>query len=128
MVKDLNLQINDTQTSIDKTTAKIEDSQAQISAILNAVYQRIADNRGTWNTTCGSATVTLPSATTTIGTDAANINLEACLVPPYLPSMSLDPLPGVATSTGYTIIRYASGRIAVSALVPELGEVISVLR
>ena len=39
MVKDLNLQINDTETSITKTETKIEDSQAQISAILNAVYQ-----------------------------------------------------------------------------------------
>lgn len=101
---------------------------AHVNTILTAVYQRIADNRGTWNTTCGSATVSLPSATTTIGSDPANTNLEACLVPTYLPNILLDPLTGVATSTGYSIIRYSSGRIAISAIAPELGEVISVVR
>lgn len=101
---------------------------AHINSILNAVYQRIADNRGTWNTTCGAATVTLPSATTTIGADVANTNLEVCLVPTYLPSMPLDPVIGTTASTSYSIIRYASGRMAVSALAPELGEAISVLR
>ena len=102
---------------------------AHVNTILTAVYQRIADNRGTWSTTCGAATVSLPSATTTIGTDVANTNLEPCLVPTYLPNLPLDPLIGTTASTSYRIIRYAaSGRIAVVAEAPELEEVISVTR
>jgi len=39
MVKDLDLQISDTQVSINKTTADIQDSQNQIETILRAVYE-----------------------------------------------------------------------------------------
>lgn len=39
MVKDLNLQISDTSESIDKTSADIEDSQNQISSILQSIYE-----------------------------------------------------------------------------------------
>ncbi len=39
MVKDLNLQIYDTQLSIDKTSEQIGDSQGQLAAILRAVYE-----------------------------------------------------------------------------------------
>lgn len=39
MVKGLNLQIADTQTSIDKTSAQIQDSQNQVAAILQSVYE-----------------------------------------------------------------------------------------
>jgi len=37
MVKDLNIQITDTQTSIDKTSAQIKDFQNQIATILQSV-------------------------------------------------------------------------------------------
>jgi peptidoglycan hydrolase CwlO-like protein len=39
MVNDLNLQITDTQTSIDKTLADIKDSQNQLATILRSVYE-----------------------------------------------------------------------------------------
>jgi len=39
MVKDLNIQISDTQVSINKTTADINNSQNQIVAILQSVYE-----------------------------------------------------------------------------------------
>ncbi|OGZ65822.1 MAG: hypothetical protein A3C50_01025 [Candidatus Staskawiczbacteria bacterium RIFCSPHIGHO2_02_FULL_43_16] len=39
MVKGLNLQINDTAVSINKTEVKIEDSQQQIIGILRAIYR-----------------------------------------------------------------------------------------
>jgi len=39
MIKDLNMQIEDTQASIDKTFQQIGDSEANITAILQAVYQ-----------------------------------------------------------------------------------------
>ena len=39
MVKDLNIQISDTQVSIDKTSTDIKDSQNQLTAILQSVYE-----------------------------------------------------------------------------------------
>ena len=39
MVKDLNIQISDTQVSIDKTTTNIQDSQNQLTVILQSVYE-----------------------------------------------------------------------------------------
>jgi membrane-bound lytic murein transglycosylase B len=39
IVKDLNLKINDTQNSIDKTTVNIQSSQNQIANILQSVYE-----------------------------------------------------------------------------------------
>lgn len=39
MVKGLNLQISDTQTSIDKTSAQIQDAQKQLAAILELVRE-----------------------------------------------------------------------------------------
>ncbi len=39
MVKDLNIQISDTQVSIDKTSRDISDSQKQLQAILQSVYE-----------------------------------------------------------------------------------------
>lgn len=39
MVKDLNIQISDTQLSINKTANKIENSQSQIADILRSVYE-----------------------------------------------------------------------------------------
>ena len=38
LVKDLNLQIDDTQRSIDKTSSDIQDAQDQIKSVLRAVY------------------------------------------------------------------------------------------
>ena len=108
--------------------ARNTERWAEVNTILNSVQQRMADNRGTWNTTCGASTVTLPAATTTIGSDPANINLAACLIPVYLPNMPLDPSGGVATSTGYTVFKDANGRITVAAPSAELGEYISVIR
>jgi peptidoglycan hydrolase CwlO-like protein len=40
MIKDLGLQINDTQGSIDKTTLRIEESKNQLSAVLREVYEQ----------------------------------------------------------------------------------------
>ncbi len=101
---------------------------SHVYSIVNGVYQRMTDNRGVWNSTCGSVTANLPAATTTIGSDPAFINLDACLNPTYLPTFPLDPVVGAATNTGYTIIKYASGRINVSAPFAEVGDVISVTR
>jgi prepilin-type N-terminal cleavage/methylation domain-containing protein len=100
---------------------------SNVNTLLNAVGQRMADNRGLWtlNATCTDA---LPATATTIGSDAANIDLAACVVPTYVSTMVVDPSVGTTASTGYTIIRDAGGRITIAAPAGELGEVISVTR
>ena len=100
--------------------AQARDSQrsSNVNAILNAVWQRMVDNKGVWSVDCGLGVgndVTLPVAATQIGTAAGNINLAACIVPTYLPSMVWDPTTGSATATGYTVARPASGRVTIEA-------------
>ncbi|MDP3729192.1 MAG: type II secretion system protein [bacterium] len=108
--------------------ARNTERSAEVNTILNAMRQRMTDNRGVWDTTCGTATVSLPSATTTIGSDPGFINLERCLVTTYLPAMPLDPVVGVVANTGYAIIQQSNGRITVIASNAELGKDIAVTR
>lgn len=102
---------------------------SNVNTILNSVGQRMAENRGIWNSTCGAATVTLPVAATNIGTGAGLVNLDPCIVPTYVATMVVDPSTGTAANTGYTVMQAASGgRITVAAPGSELGEAISVTR
>ena len=109
--------------------ARNTQRNSNVNAILNAVGQRISDNRGIWNTTCGAATVALPAGATNIGSNVGLVNLAACVVPTYLTSLPTDPTNGAATDTRYTIVQDATtGRITVAAPGAELSEVISVSR
>jgi len=108
--------------------ARNSQRSSNANAILNAVWQRMIDNKGTWNTTCGASTVTLPAVSTVIGSGIGNINLDPCVVPTYISQMLTDPLNGTAASSGYTIFRDASGRITITAPAAELGTSISVVR
>lgn len=103
---------------------------SNVNTILNAVGQRMSDNRGLWNTTCGGSTVALPSTATDIGTGAGLINLDPCLVPTYMSVMVVDPTAGAAADTNYSIVRDATtGRITISAPAVEAPEtLISVSR
>lgn len=104
---------------------------SNVNTLLNAVHQRVADGRGTWNPTCGASTVTLPAVTTNIGTQAVPllINLDPCIVPTNVSSMVMDPSTGTAADTKYSIIQAAAGgRITIAAPGAELSEVISVSR
>lgn len=101
---------------------------SNVNTLLNAVGQRMADNRGLWtlDATCTSA---LPSTATVVGSGAGNINLEACIVSTYVSTMVVDPSVGAVASTGYTILKASgTGRITVAAPSAELTEVISVTR
>ena len=100
---------------------------SNVNTILNAVGQRMADSRGLWNSTCGTATVTLPSTATAIGSTTGNIDLSPCIVPTYVSTMVVDPSTGTAGDTGYTIVQDANGRITIGAT-GELSENISVTR
>lgn len=101
---------------------------SNVNTLLNAVGQRMAENRGLWNSTCGTATVTLPATATAIGNGINNVNLDPCIVPTYVASMVMDPSTGTAADTGYTIVQGTNGRITVAAPGAELNETISVTR
>ncbi|MFH1346923.1 MAG: type II secretion system protein [Spirochaetota bacterium] len=104
---------------------------SNINTLLNAVGQRMADNKGVWNATCGASTVTIPSSLTNIGSSAGLVNLEPCLVPTYVSIMVFDPKDGDATDTKYQIFQNATTSritVGVSASSIELDEAISVTR
>jgi prepilin-type N-terminal cleavage/methylation domain-containing protein len=108
--------------------ARNTQRSANVNTLLNAVSQRMADNRGLWSSTCGVSTVTLPSSATIIGSGAGNINLDPCLVPTYVSILVTDPSTGTAASTGYTILKDSNGRITVNAPYAELSTSITVTR
>jgi prepilin-type N-terminal cleavage/methylation domain-containing protein len=95
---------------------------SNVNTILSAVWQRMVDSRGVWNSTCGTETVVLPVTETEIGSQANPllINLEPCLVPTYVSSMVMDPSNGTAAATGYTISKPANGRVTITAPSTEL--------
>ncbi len=101
---------------------------SNVNTILNAVTQRMVDNKGIWNSTCGASTVTLPATATAIGTTSGNVNLDPCIVPTYVSTMVMDPSTGTAGDTGYTIMQAAGGGRITVAATGELGETISVTR
>ncbi|PIU98689.1 hypothetical protein COS61_00005 [Candidatus Wolfebacteria bacterium CG03_land_8_20_14_0_80_40_12] len=102
---------------------------SNVNTILNAVGQRMADNKGIWNSTCGASSVTIPTSATNIGSNANLVNLEACLVPTYISTMVFDPVNGSTTDTLYQIVQNATtGRITINVSIPELDEPIAVTR
>ncbi len=110
--------------------ARNTQRSANINAILNAIGQNMADNRGLWNSTgCGTA---LPASISYIG--SASTSIAGCLVSDYLPSMPYDPDGGYytdATDYGafYRVMQDAvTGRVTVEAPKAELGAVLSVTR
>ena len=96
--------------------AQARDTQrvSNINAILNAVGQNIADNKGTLTGCTGTAIPTGLATTSNIGTGA--VNLEPCLVPTYIPAMVTDPVGGTAVDTKYFIAKYPSGRYVIQAI------------
>jgi len=108
--------------------ARNTQRSSNVNTILNAVTQRMVDNKGVWSSTCGASTVTLPSSATNIGTGAALINLDPCVVPVYVVAVPTDPSGGTAADTGYQVWQDTGGRIHVKAPLAELGEIIEVAR
>jgi type IV pilus assembly protein PilA len=103
--------------------AQARESQrvSNVNAILNAIGQNIADNKGLFTCTAYS---TLPATAADISGTAANI--RSCLVPTYLPELPFDPVTGSNTCTGsdstcatydtkYTVVQDMTGRITVCA-------------
>jgi type IV pilus assembly protein PilA len=112
--------------------AQGRDSQrsSNLNAILNAVGQRIADNKGVFagTFTVGATTYTcgtLPNVATDILTSQPALPSDVsaalgCLVPTYMPALPLDPTSGSGANTGYEIFQEAStGRIHLIASTTE---------
>ncbi len=125
--------------------AQARNSQrvSNVNAILNAIGQRVADNRGllAGDFTVGGTTYTCPTLTAgtvytvTAAAGAANLDL-ACLTPTYIPAqLPVDPSIAGAQwtnagdyDTKYVVSVDTAGRYTVAAPGAELGAAISVTR
>ncbi len=96
------------------------DSQrtANVSAILNAVSQNVADNGGIF--TCNGEVKTIPTTFTTMKSSDNGFDIADCLVPEYISSLPFDPSKsGVfwetvdSYDTGYLISQDVLGRVTV---------------
>ena len=102
---------------------------SNVNAILNAIGQNIADNRGTF--TCASTTI--PSAATDMRS-SGGYDIRQCIVPDYLSEIPTDPSAGNFTGpdnydTGYFVLQdNSTKRITVNAPGAELSQIISVTR
>lgn len=110
-----------------KQLADSRNSQrkADVTTILNAVYQYAIDN-----STIPSTITTTPTAICkTGGTCTGLINLQDLTNNGvYIVSMPFDPQGATANSTGYTISKDANNRVTVSAPSAENGVNIGVTR
>lgn len=83
--------------------------ESNVSTLLNAIGQNIADNKGIF--TCAGVTIT--ATETNIGTGVTDLS---CLVPTYIPSaLPFDPTGGTLADTKYTVQADALGRYTVCA-------------
>lgn len=113
-----------------KQFAQARNSQrvANVNAILNAVGQRMADNKGVFEGSftvdgssyeCGAITTATSSISSAESTAAGALG---CLVPTYIPSLPSDPADSNTedAATGYEIRVSGGGRVTVCA--PEASE------
>lgn len=109
------------------------DSQrmSNVAAILNAVGQNIAENKGVF--TCPDPLTVLPSSPTKISS-SGGIDLAPCLIPTYISALPFDPSKAGATyksptdyNTEYVVYQDSLGRITASST-GEIQSSISVSR
>ncbi len=99
--------------------ARNTQRESGVNSILNAVGQRIADNKGVFEGTFGTGPYVcgqLPTASTSItSTNAATAGALGCLVPTYISTLPVDPSNPASPSTGYTVEVNSVGRVTVCA-------------
>lgn len=99
--------------------ARNTERVAHINAILSAIGQRMADNKGVFegNFSIGSDDFTCPEITTTKqDTDGfLEESGDGCLVPTYISAIPAEPVEG---GDAYTVQKLGNGRIQVCA--PEM--------
>lgn len=94
--------------------AQARDSQrvANLNSILNAVGQKLADNKGLLT---GCPALPTSADVITVGVDSNPGDL-GCLVPTYIPAIPFDPAGTYnASTTGYSIYQDSVGRVHVLA-------------
>lgn len=92
--------------------ARNSQRESNVSTILNAIGQNLADNQGVF-TCAGAAAIAATPAH--IGTGSGLVDLS-CLTPTYIPSaLPTDPMGGSAADTQYTVAVDANGRYTVCA-------------
>ena len=98
--------------------ARNTDRMSSVNAILNAIGQRIADNRGIFASSGGCPTLsnTASAIDAAAGGGVGHIDLGTnCLVPTYIPTLPTDPSSTSTVATGYTVTVDANGRVTVCA-------------
>jgi prepilin-type N-terminal cleavage/methylation domain-containing protein len=102
--------------------AQARESQrvSNVDTILDAIGQRMADNKGVFAASSSCPIIAINSTSSiesgTGATDPNPIDLaDNCLVPTYIPSLPVDPSGPTPPSTGYTVSVNASGRTMVCA-------------
>jgi len=92
---------------------------SNVNAILNAIGQNIADNKGVF--TCG---VSFSADKKFIKSGADEYDIRSCIVPTYISELPVDPTDGIACAdsacgdgydTKYTVVQDANGRVTVCA-------------
>lgn len=111
-------------------SARNTQRSSNVNAILNAVGQNMADNKGVF--TCASGALPVVA---TVMKSSGGYNIYSCIVPTYLAQIVFDPSASGAhfTSaadydTAYTVLQDVNGRITIAAPAAELAQVISVQR
>ena len=123
--------------------ARDSERMSHVNSILNAIGQRLADNKGIFSGTfsVGGVSYTCPDLTVTTLTAGKEYNISsstdalsddtlglACLVPTYLPSFPSDPTYTSGALTLYTLSVDAGGRITIRAPRAEINSPILVTR
>ena len=97
---------------------------ANLNAVLNAIGQRMSDNKGLFRNS--TDTICLTAMDLTIPMGSINISntekdLRPCIVPTYIPELPVDPTSGIPFTTGptydtrYNVSRDSIGRVTVCA-------------
>jgi len=78
--------------------AQARNSQrtSNANAILNAIGQRIVDNKGIFHSSSGACSTALP-ATSTVMEKTGGYDIRTCLLPYYMPEVPVDPSIGSNT-------------------------------
>ncbi|MDO8469685.1 MAG: hypothetical protein Q7S84_01515 [bacterium] len=113
--------------------ARNTQRRSDVAAIVNAIGQRTADNRGTFETGCAAGVI--PTASTKISS-TNGYDIAPCVTPTYLMRMPFDPsaagahyTSNIDYNTGYFIQKDSvTGQVSVRAPSAELNETITVTR
>lgn len=96
------------------------DSQrvSNVNAILNAIGQNIADNKGVFS--CAGVVTVLPASPGEVMKSVDGFDIRPCLVPLYISELPHDPSVAVIANgydTGYTVSRdTTTDRVTISAV------------